>query len=85
MDCNAPVRKKDCHSNLEHYAVMSNSCMAIQETKVLVSEQKVSYIQLCHFTTFESLTRYASFAIVSNKICSSEVTGLGSLQGKNST
>lgn len=40
MDCSVQARMEDCHNNREHYAEMSNSCRAMQETRVLVSKQK---------------------------------------------
>lgn len=82
MDCSVQARKKDHHSSLEHYAEMNNSCMAIQETKVLVSAQNRIHLTFHLTLCLTTLTRYASFAIVNNKICRSEDTGLGSLQGK---
>ena len=40
MDCSVQVRTEDYHNNQEHCAERNNNCMAMQETKVLVSKQK---------------------------------------------
>lgn len=44
MDCSVLARMEDYHSNQEHCVEMSSSCMEVQETKVLVSEQKTEHI-----------------------------------------
>ena len=84
MDYSVQARMVDYRSNPAHCVELNNNCMAVQETKGLVSEQtkKVAHHTFSFAISPLLLTIYASLAIVSSKICNSEDTGLGSLQRK---